>query len=107
MKLDNLTENERIAYDNWDLADDQGGDCDGIGYAWAAFDGYGLKDNEAILLQEDWCGFVTSATFSFEHREVFAKFVSNLQDADAEYEAENDEYSDEEDYDELVEENLA
>ena len=85
MKLDHLTENEIECYVNWNLADENGGDCDGIGYAWAAFDGFGTKDNEAIILTENDYGFVDAETYEFAQFQQYRDRVALLQEADSDY----------------------
>jgi hypothetical protein len=89
MKLEHLTPNELEAYNNWNLADDQGGDCQGIGYAWAAFNGFCDADHEGIILTEDSDGFVAASTFhGLSNAEAYSEIVQNLERADDEYEYE-------------------
>ena len=79
MKLDDLTPNELECYENWNLADEQGGDCSTQGLAWAAFDGYGTANNEGIILIEDDRGFVESVTYSFENIDTYRLVVLQLK----------------------------
>ncbi len=67
MKLDNLTPDELKAYENWYSADYQGGDCQTIGYAWAAWRYSGMAGFTGIVITEDDQGFVYAETYESEY----------------------------------------
>ena len=89
MKLDLLTPDELEAYEGWNdagLADELGGDCQGIGYAWMASHIYGEDSNYytgGIVIVEDDQGFVIATTY--DEREEYDARVADLMDADAQH----------------------
>ena len=95
MKLDSLTPLELDCYENWSLADEQGGDCQDIGRAWAAFGtqacGVGDDDDKWVVIVEDDQGFVDAATYTEPNKAVWANIVENLKAEDAAFSAEVDE----------------
>ena len=86
MKLDFLTPDELEAYNEWNSADERGGDCQGIGYAWMASHIYGEDSNYytgGIVIVEDDQGFVIATTY--DEREAYAARVADLMDADGQH----------------------
>lgn len=72
MKLDNLSPLELECYEEWNSADEQGGDCQTFGFAWCAFHTYSDDSNYytgGIVIIEDDQGFVNATTF--EDREEY------------------------------------
>lgn len=67
MKLDKLTPAELKAYENWNSADYQGGDCQTIGYAWASFNPSIDGTQPGIILVEDDQGFVEAETYESDY----------------------------------------
>jgi hypothetical protein len=89
MKLDALTPDELECYEEWNSADEYGGDCSTQGYAWAAW------QNERIIILEDDQGFVEAHTYTVAEANLnslsvgtyFAR-VESLRAADAAFDAE-------------------
>ena len=90
MKLDFLTPDELEVYKHWDSADEKGGDCQGIGYAWMASHIYGEDSNYytgGIVILENSDGFVTATTYgeraAYDSRIDFLKQVDEDEERDA------------------------
>jgi hypothetical protein len=92
MKLDALTPDELECYEEWNSADEYGGDCSTQGYAWAAW------QNERIIIVEDDQGFVEAHTYTVAEANLnslsvgtyFAR-VESLRAADAAFYAQEQE----------------
>ena len=88
MKLDLLSDLELSYYEEWNTADERGGDCQTIGYAWAAWEsheGQGRLGESvpAVIIIEDDQGFVEAATFDSD--EEYEAQVKRLLYSDAEF----------------------
>jgi len=89
LKLDGLTELELSCYEEWNSADDQGGDCQGIGYAWAAWRPAIDGTEPGVIIIKDDQGFVDAESYETDY--AFDTQVKTLQAADNAFNAEDEE----------------
>jgi len=88
MKLNLLSPDELDAYENWDSADHNGGGCQGIGYAWCAFDfqyAGPYAGDIGIVILENSDGFVTATTYGDAQRDEYANRVEELRQSDTDF----------------------
>jgi hypothetical protein len=82
VKLDALTPDELEAYENWNDADNKGGDCQEIGYSWCAF----ANEVGGIVIVENDQGFVDAWTYATT--DEYKARVRELEEADIAFDEE-------------------
>jgi hypothetical protein len=81
MKLDALSAFELDCYKNWETADERGGDCQTIGYAWAAWKPSLDGTEPGVIIIEDDQGFVEAERYETDY--AFGTQVRTLVEQDA------------------------